>query len=216
MTGRRVPLVHGHLSIFPGLPSAPTPGVLRLSVSSSGYVHPALPLSPLPLTAVACLTMRRASLLSRSALKRKLSTTASSSRLTLSAVEGPLEPPLVSKTLPAYFRDDILRAHGARIALIARQEQAHPHGGPGSRNLDDAAHLAWDFGEFDRHIQALARGLLDLGVKKGDRVGVIMGNNRCVAVTGRGAHLWRDSSFRGAHVRTATVHTRVYNGRARV
>ncbi|EIW55520.1 acyl-CoA synthetase [Trametes versicolor FP-101664 SS1] len=124
--------------------------------------------------------MRRSSLLSRSAL-RKLSTAASSSRLTLSAVEGPLEPPLVSKTLPAYFRDDILRIHGARPALIARQEQARPHGGPRSRNLDDATHLAWDFGEFDRHIQALARGLLDLGVKKGDRVGVIMGNNSAYA-----------------------------------
>ncbi len=129
--------------------------------------------------------MRKSStLLSRATLRRQLSTTASSSRLTLSAVEGPLEPPLVSKTLPAYFRDDILRVHGARPALIARQEQARPHGGPGSRNLGDAAHLAWDFGEFDRHIQALARGLLDLGVKKGDRVGVIMGNNRCVAVSG--------------------------------
>lgn len=134
--------------------------------------------------------MRSSLFISRSALKRKLSTTAPSSRLTLSAVEGPLEPPLVSKTLPAYFRDDILRPHGSRPALIARQEQVRPHGGPRSRNLGDAAHLAWDFGEFDRHIQALARGLLDLGVKKGDRVGVIMGNNRCVAVVQLGL-LWR-------------------------
>lgn len=41
-------------------------------------------------------------------------------------------------------------------------------------------HLAWDYVELDGHVQALARGLLDLGVKKGDRVGVLMGNNRCV------------------------------------
>ena len=40
--------------------------------------------------------------------------------------------------------------------------------------------MRWNFGEFDRHIGALARGLVGLGVKKGDRVGVIMGNNRCV------------------------------------
>lgn len=52
-------------------------------------------------------------------------------------------------------------------------------GGPPSRLIGDARYLRWDFAEFDRHIQALARGLLGLGVKKGDRVGVIMGNNRC-------------------------------------
>ncbi|KAJ8462955.1 hypothetical protein ONZ51_g10570 [Trametes cubensis] len=129
--------------------------------------------------------MRRASLLSRAGLRR-LSTVVSpppisTPRLTLSAVEGATEPPLVSKTLPAYFRDDILGLHGARPALIARQEQPRPHGGPLSRNLGDARHLAWDFEEFDRHIEALARGLLDLGVKKGDRVGVIMGNNSAYA-----------------------------------
>ncbi|KAI0630805.1 acyl-CoA synthetase [Trametes polyzona] len=102
-------------------------------------------------------------------------------RLTLSKIEGPHEPPLISKTLPAYFRDDILRVHGARPALIARQEPPRPHGGPRSRNLGDARHLAWDFVEFDRNIQALALGLLKLGVKKGDRVGVIMGNNSAYA-----------------------------------
>jgi long-subunit acyl-CoA synthetase (AMP-forming) len=44
-------------------------------------------------------------------------------------------------------------------------------------------HLAWDFNEFDSHISALARGLVGLGVNKGDRVGVIMGNTRYVFVT---------------------------------
>ncbi|OSD08747.1 acyl-CoA synthetase [Trametes coccinea BRFM310] len=130
--------------------------------------------------------MRRALLLPRTALRR-LSTVVPpppphpTSRLTLSAVDGPTEPPLVSKTLPAYFQDDILEKHGARPALVARQEAPRPHGGPLSHNLGDAKHLAWDFAEFDRHIEALARGLLDLGVKKGDRVGVIMGNNSAYA-----------------------------------
>ncbi|KAI0646510.1 acyl-CoA synthetase [Trametes meyenii] len=127
--------------------------------------------------------MQRSSIWSRVALRRlsTASTPPPVGGLTLSAVEGPTEPLLVTKTLPAFFRDDILKVHGGRPALIARQEQPRPHGGPPSRNLGDVKHLAWDFAEFDRHIQALARGLLDLGVKKGDRVGVIMGNNSAYA-----------------------------------
>lgn len=114
---------------------------------------------------------------------RRLSTAAappasSSRRLALSIVEGPSEPPLISKTLPAYFREAILQVHGERPALISPQEHPRPHGGPLSHPVGDARYLRWDFAEFDRHIQALARGLLGLGVKKGDRVGVIMGNNR--------------------------------------
>ncbi|RPD78859.1 acyl-CoA synthetase [Lentinus tigrinus ALCF2SS1-7] len=122
------------------------------------------------------------------AVLRRLSTSTSTTPplagvtpLTLSEVAGPKHPPLITKTLPAYFRDDILGAHANRPALIARKERARPYGGPLGHNLGDAPHLAWDFGEFDRHIQALARGLLDLGVKKGDRVGVIMGNNSAYA-----------------------------------
>ncbi len=128
----------------------------------------------------ACLALRR--------LSTYLSTSKSPPQahdpLTLSEVVGPAHPPLVEKTLPAYFRDDILRVHGSRPALVARKEGPRPFGGPGEHNLGDAPHLAWDFGEFDRHIQALARGLLSVGVKKGDRVGVIMGNNRCVRASG--------------------------------
>ncbi|KAL1745248.1 hypothetical protein HDZ31DRAFT_82110 [Schizophyllum fasciatum] len=36
--------------------------------------------------------------------------------------------------------------------------------------------------EFDRHIKALARGLLEMGVKPGERVAVIMGNNSSYAM----------------------------------
>jgi acyl-CoA synthetase (AMP-forming)/AMP-acid ligase II len=47
--------------------------------------------------------------------------------------------------------------------------------------LNVSGKLAWDFEELDRHVHALSAGLLDMGVKKGDRVAVIMGNCRFVA-----------------------------------
>ena len=100
----------------------------------------------------------------------------------MSSVSGPLEPPLSTKTLPEFFIKEILQKHSGRPALISRKETPRAHGGPLSSNLGISTHLAWDFAEFDRHINALARGLLGMGVQKGDRVGVIMGNNRCVTI----------------------------------
>lgn len=131
------------------------------------------------------------SLLSRSGLHTTLSrfrllrtaTTSSTSQTTLlthSSVSGPTSPPLSVKTLPQYFAEDVLAPYASRPALICRKETIRGHAGPPARNFKDVPYLAWDFEEFNRHIQALARGLLVLGVKKGDRVGVIMGNNRCV------------------------------------
>jgi acyl-CoA synthetase (AMP-forming)/AMP-acid ligase II len=93
-------------------------------------------------------------------------------------VEGALEPPLASSTLSQYFKGEILRKHSSRPALICRKETPRFHGGPPSINLGISSHLAWSFEEFDRHINALALGLLRMGVRKGDRVGVLMGNNR--------------------------------------
>jgi len=97
--------------------------------------------------------------------------------LTLASVEGPREPPLSMKTLPEFWRTEILEPHSTRPALIARAEDPRAHAGPLARNLGAAKHLAWDFEEFDRHINALARGLLSMGVQKGDRVAVLMGNS---------------------------------------
>ncbi|KAJ7057840.1 hypothetical protein C8F01DRAFT_1371920 [Mycena amicta] len=101
--------------------------------------------------------------------------------LTHSSVQGALEPPLVASTLPNYFASEILAKHSARPALICRNESPRAHGGPPSQNLGRSDRLAWSFDEFDRHINALARGLLGLGVTKGDRVGVLMGNNSAYA-----------------------------------
>ncbi|KAJ7234640.1 hypothetical protein B0H12DRAFT_1327657 [Mycena haematopus] len=102
--------------------------------------------------------------------------------LSWSSVEGALEPPLATSTLSQYFKEEILHKHNSRPALICRNEAPRPHGGPPSTNLGIGSHLAWSFEEFDRHIDATARGLLRMGVRKGDRVGVLMGNNSAYAM----------------------------------
>ncbi|KAL4259867.1 hypothetical protein AB1N83_010678 [Pleurotus pulmonarius] len=101
--------------------------------------------------------------------------------LSHSYVEGPLHPPLSTATLPQFFETEVLPRYAERPALICRTESPRVHGGSVSWAQDGAPHLAWDFQEFDRHINALARGLLSMGVRKGDRVGVLMGNNSAYA-----------------------------------
>ena len=100
--------------------------------------------------------------------------------ITLSAVQGPTKPPLDLRTLSEYFYSEILEHNSERRALVCRAEKPWGHGGPLSRNMGITQHLAWDFDEFERHVTSLARGFVAMGVKKGDRVGVIMGNNRCL------------------------------------
>lgn len=101
-------------------------------------------------------------------------------RISLSAAEGVREPSLDNRTLPGYFSAEVLSRRLDHPALICRQERPRAHGGPLSKNMGVERHLAWDFNEFDIHIRALARGLAGLGVNRGDRVGVIMGNTRYV------------------------------------
>ncbi|KAH9992273.1 acetyl-CoA synthetase-like protein [Russula vinacea] len=96
--------------------------------------------------------------------------------------EGARDSPLDNRTLPEYFAAEVLSRGPDHPALICRQERSRAHGGPLSRNMRVEGHLAWDFSEFDSHIRALARGLVGLGVKKGDRVGVIMGNTSAYAM----------------------------------
>ncbi|KAF9459754.1 hypothetical protein BDZ94DRAFT_1380660 [Collybia nuda] len=120
--------------------------------------------------------------LGRTFTKRSTSKKLLNRFLTLSSVEGPLHPPLETRTLSEYFTSEILQRHGDRPALICRNESPRVHGGPPTRNLGVNSRLAWDFQEFDRHNNALARGLLGMGVKKGDRVGVVMGNNSAYAM----------------------------------
>ncbi|KAJ3822650.1 acetyl-CoA synthetase-like protein [Lentinula raphanica] len=100
----------------------------------------------------------------------------------LSIVQWPSHPALEHRTLPAYFVEQILHKHSTRPALICPSEKPRAHGGPASRNLGTTSHLAWDFDEFERHIDAVSRGLVSMGVQKGDRIGVIMGNNSAYAI----------------------------------
>lgn len=96
--------------------------------------------------------------------------------LSLSFVQGPSHPPLVNDTLGNYFAKNVVEKFPHRPALICREELPGSNGGTRHQNLGVSSHLAWDFAEFDTNINAVTRGLLRMGVKKGDRVGVIMPN----------------------------------------
>lgn len=96
--------------------------------------------------------------------------------LSSSFVEGSSHPPLLNSTLGNYFARNVIEKYPYRPALICREELPRSNGGPRSRNLGVSSHLAWDYSEFDANITAVTRGLLRMGVKKGDRVGVIIPN----------------------------------------
>ncbi|KAJ6164522.1 AMP-dependent synthetase/ligase [Penicillium chermesinum] len=74
-------------------------------------------------------------------------------------MQGPLQPPLIESTVGDHFVK-IVAAYGDRPALI-------------SRHQNDIA----TFDSLDFRSNALARGLQSVGVKKGDRVGVMLGNS---------------------------------------
>ncbi|KAL5514338.1 hypothetical protein ACEPAG_2426 [Sanghuangporus baumii] len=117
-----------------------------------------------------------------SSTKRCFSTTSAWKKLpALSRVEGAKEPPLNESTLTEYFDKELLSKFASRPALISKKERPRAHAGPLLSNLGRSDCLAWSFEEFGRHIDALAYGLRDMGVKRGDRVGVVMGNNSAYA-----------------------------------
>lgn len=103
--------------------------------------------------------------------------------LALSSVRGSTFPPLIESTLPAYYEDVLLSKYASRPALICLQERPRAHGGLSNSsradfNLGRSDCLAWDYFELHEHVKATARGLIGIGVNKGDRIGVLMGNNR--------------------------------------
>ena len=83
----------------------------------------------------------------------------SASRLTQSYVHGAATTPLIGQTLGAYFDAAVARWAGD-LALVVRQQG-----------------IRWTYGELARRVDDLAAGLLALGLKTGDRIGIWSPNN---------------------------------------
>ena len=79
--------------------------------------------------------------------------------LTKAYDRGPSEPPLFEQTVPQHFAN-IVAQHGDRAAVHSRHQR-----------------ISLTYDQLDQGSNALARGLQGIGVKKGDRVAVSLGNN---------------------------------------
>ncbi|KAL2822183.1 hypothetical protein BDW59DRAFT_107061 [Aspergillus cavernicola] len=79
--------------------------------------------------------------------------------LTQSYARGPMEPPLIESTIGEHFAK-IVDAYGDRTAVISRHQN------------DRVTYIG-----LDAKSNALARGLESVGVRKGDRVAVMLGNS---------------------------------------
>lgn len=71
-----------------------------------------------------------------------------------SRVRGPSEPPLLEETVGSVLRRTAAAFPHAEALISVEQE------------------IRWTFAEFDRRVDALAAGLLALGLKQGDRLGI--------------------------------------------
>lgn len=95
-----------------------------------------------------------------------------SSNWTHSISEGPTEPPLLPYTVPEYFAQ-VVSDHGDRPAVIAREA----HSPLAVSSSPHAKETTLTFAGLDSASNALAHSLRSLGVKKGDRVAISLGNN---------------------------------------
>ncbi|KAJ6021992.1 hypothetical protein N7540_007496 [Penicillium herquei] len=84
--------------------------------------------------------------------------------LTQSYARGPSQPPLIESTVGDHF-SQIVAQHGDRTAVI-------------SKHQNDRI----TYSSLDIRSNALARGFESVGVKKGDRVGVMLGNSMEFAI----------------------------------
>jgi acyl-CoA synthetase (AMP-forming)/AMP-acid ligase II len=98
----------------------------------------------------------------------------------LSRVSGPTTDSLSEATLAQFWQDRV-RKHEDRPALIVRHEPSNHHEMRKVREAADDSCIRWTFGEMDEHIRKLVRGMRSLGVRKGDRVAVLMMNSSNMA-----------------------------------
>src|SRR5215469_18315258 len=83
----------------------------------------------------------------------------------LSYVHGASETPFIGDAIGVYF-DRVAERFAGRDALIVRHQQ-----------------IRWTYGELKERVDAFAAGLLALGLKRGDRIGVWSPNNAEWVVT---------------------------------
>ncbi len=93
-----------------------------------------------------------------------------SSGALLSRVSGPTDKPLCELSLGQFWEEAVAK-YSDRPALISKHEPTSQHGRTGS-DSDDC--IRWSYGAMNEHVQSLVAGLLQLGVRKGDRVAVLM------------------------------------------
>ncbi|KAG0016253.1 Fatty-acid-CoA ligase, partial [Podila clonocystis] len=78
----------------------------------------------------------------------------------LSYVRGPTDSPLCEDAIGPFW-DRQVNKHGDRLGLVVKHEN----------------NLHWTFRQFGENVDRVARGLYDLGLRKGDRLAVWMPNN---------------------------------------
>ncbi|MCE9678183.1 AMP-binding protein [Shewanella sp. AS1] len=79
--------------------------------------------------------------------------------LTLSQFNGHTDAPLIEQTIGAYF-DEIANSYPDQLAVVMHHQQ-----------------LRWSYREYQQQIDTLAAGLLAIGIRPGDRVGIWSPNN---------------------------------------
>ncbi|EAQ89596.1 hypothetical protein CHGG_06215 [Chaetomium globosum CBS 148.51] len=100
------------------------------------------------------------------------------STLTKSIYEGPAEPPLLPHTIPEHF-SSIVKRFGDRPAVISRTPTTSHDALPNipADGVPPAVETTLSYEKLDLASNALAHSLRSLGVKKGDRVAVSLGNS---------------------------------------
>ncbi|KAI8961775.1 acetyl-CoA synthetase-like protein [Daldinia sp. FL1419] len=91
----------------------------------------------------------------------------------LSYAEGPREPPLLTCTIPEHFAQ-IVSQYGDRPAAVFRDPKATTPDPYRDRAVPNSTTLTYE--TLDAQSNAMAHSLRSLGVKKGDRVAVSLGN----------------------------------------